>query len=154
MAKYVAHDRIGLIFPEGTRKNKDEEGRKKFQNRFKLGTVSIAQKTGSAILPVAINSFGKDTIVRFSEPFFVGPTDDLVEVNKQLELLIADLSIENMRYYYSEKNQYEELKKEEEKYDKYIKEVLKIDENQIIKKNIIENTGDNYEDRNKFRSVS
>lgn len=123
MAKYVAHDRIALIFPEGTRKNKTEEGRKRFQNRFKLGTVSIAQKTGAAILPVATNAFGSDTVVRFGEPMFVEPTDNLEEINKMLELIVANLSLENIRYYYTKKNKLEELKVEEQKYEDYIKEI-------------------------------
>lgn len=123
MAKYVAHDRIALIFPEGTRKNKDEEGKKRFQNRFKLGTVAIAQKTGAAILPVATNAFGNDTVVRFGDLIFVDPTCDIVDVNKKLELTIAKLSLENIRYYYTKKKMFDKLKVEEEKYLEYVKEV-------------------------------
>jgi len=133
MAKYVAHDRIALIFPEGTRKNKDEEGRNKFQNRFQLGTVSIAQKTGCAILPVATNAFGNDTVVRFGEPFFVGPTDDLVEANRKLEAIIANLSMENISYYYKKKNKWAELIMEKKKYDDYMELIQSTNEERLTK---------------------
>ena len=123
MANYVAHDRIALIFPEGTRKNKDEEGRKRFQNRFKMGTVSIAQKTGTAILPVATNAFGHDTVVRFGDLMYVYPNDNLEEANKQLELNIAKLSLENITYYYTKKNMLSELEEEIKKYNDYISEI-------------------------------
>ena len=123
MSNYVAHDRIALIFPEGTRKNKTEEGKNKFQNRFKLGTVALAQKTGTGILPVATNTFGNDTVIRFGELIFVEPTDDLEEKNKELELTVAKMSYENIKYYLTKKNRLDELDKEEIKYNKYIEEV-------------------------------
>jgi len=123
MAKYVAHDRIALIFPEGTRKNKDEEGRKKFQNKFQMGTVSLAQKTGTAILPVATNAFGHDTVVRFGELIYVYPNDDLEEANKKLELTIAKLSLDNITYYYTKKNMLADLEDEINKYNDYISEI-------------------------------
>ncbi|MFV0250085.1 MAG: 1-acyl-sn-glycerol-3-phosphate acyltransferase [Bacilli bacterium] len=123
MSKYVAHDRIALIFPEGTRKNKTEEGKSRFQNRFKLGTVALAQKTGTGILPVATNAFGNDTVVRFGEFIFVNPIDDLEEVNKKLELEIAKLSFENNIYYLKKNNRISEIDKETRKYNDYLKEV-------------------------------
>ena len=123
MANYVAHDRIALIFPEGTRKNKDEEGRKRFQNRFKMGTVSIAQKTGTAILPVATNAFGHDTVVRFGDLMYVYPTDNLEDVNRKLEINIAKLSLENITYYYTKKKMYDKLEEEQRKYNEYINEI-------------------------------
>lgn len=136
MANYVAHDRIALIFPEGTRKNKDEEGRNKFQNRFKLGTVSIAQKTGTAILPVAVNAFGHYTVVRFGELFFVNPTDDLVEVNRNLEMLIANMSLENIEYYCMKKGKLDMLQQEKEKYNKYIQEIQSEFQTQLEQKKL------------------
>ena len=123
MANYVAHDRIALIFPEGTRKNKDEDGKNKFQNRFKLGTVALAQKTGTGILPVSINTFGKDTVIRFSEIIFVNPTDNLVEVNDNLEKIIADMSLENTKYYLEKNNRINEIDQVVEKYNQYIEEI-------------------------------
>lgn len=83
LAVRIAHGNVGLIFPEGTRKNKDEEGKQKFMLDFKLGTVAAAQKTGAAILPVAID-YGKENVVNFGKPFIVKPTDDLEEANKRL----------------------------------------------------------------------
>lgn len=129
MANYIAHDRISLIFPEGTRKNKDEEGRNRFQNRFKLGTVALAQKTGTGILPVAINAFGKDTVIRFGDFIYVSPTDDLEEVNKNLELLIADMSLENIKYYLEKKNRSSEIEQVVTKYNEYVEEVKGIENN-------------------------
>jgi len=124
MSNYVAHDRIALIFPEGTRKNKNEEGRKRFQNRFKIGTVALAQRTGTAILPVATNTFGSDTVVRFGELMYVNPTDDLVKANIKLETIIANLSYENTCYYLKLKNRLEELDVETKKFNAYMDEVL------------------------------
>lgn len=123
MSKYVAHDRIALIFPEGTRKNKTEEGKLRFQNRFKLGTVALAQKTGTGILPVATNAFGNDTVVRFGDFIFVSPTDNLEEVNRKLELEIAKLSFENTIYYLKKNNRISEIDTETRKYNDYVKEV-------------------------------
>ena len=123
LAAYVAHDRIALLFPEGTRKNKTEEGRKKFQNKFKLGTVALAQKTGTGILPVATNAFGRATLVRFGEMIFVNPTDDLEEVNRKLEYEIARLSYENIADYLKKKNRLSELDEETEKFHRYLLEV-------------------------------
>lgn len=123
MSKYVAHDRIALIFPEGTRKNKTEDGKLRFQNRFKLGTVALAQKTGTGILPVATNAFGNDTVVRFGEFIFVNPIDDLVEVNKRLELEIAKLSFENTIYYLKKNNRISQIDTETRKFNDYVKEV-------------------------------
>lgn len=120
MSSYVAHGKTALIFPEGTRKNKDKEGMEKFQNPFKLGTVSLAQKTGTGILPVATNAFGKDTVIRFGEMLYVNPTDDLEEKNKQLEMEIAEMSLQNMIYYFQKKNKTKELEQEIEKFVAYL----------------------------------
>lgn len=83
LATRIAHGDVALIFPEGTRKNKDEEGKQKFMLNFKLGTVAAAQKTGAAILPVAID-YGKENVVNFGKPFIVKATDDLEEANQKL----------------------------------------------------------------------
>ena len=123
MAQYVANDRIALIFPEGTRKNKTEEGKDIFQNRFKLGTVALAQKTGTGILPVAVNAFGNDTIVRFGEYIFVNPTDNLLEKNYELELSVAKLSFENITYYLNKHEKFSEIELENQKFNKYINEI-------------------------------
>lgn len=123
MSKYIAHDRIALIFPEGTRKNKTEEGKLRFQNRFKLGTVALAQKTGTGILPVATNEFENNTVVRFGEFIFVSPTDVLLEVNRKLELEIAKLSFENTKYYLKKNNRIADIETESRKYNDYVKEV-------------------------------
>lgn len=135
MSKYVAHDRIALIFPEGTRKNKDEAGRNRFQNRFKLGTVALAQKTGTGILPIATNAFGNDTVIRFGEMMFIGPSDDLEEKNAELELIIAKMSYENIQYYLTEKNKIDELEEETRKYNMYIDEVTKKNSNEEEQQN-------------------
>lgn len=98
LATRIAHDQIGLIFPEGTRKNKNEEGRKKFLLEFKLGTVSIAQKTGAPILPMAISYGKKYSLVRVGTPIFVKSDDDLIEKNQELYESISNLKNENIEY--------------------------------------------------------
>ena len=123
MSTYVAHDRIALIFPEGTRKNKNEEGRQKFQNRFQIGTVALAQKTGTAILPVATNSFGLDVLVRFGELMYVSETEDLEIANQRLEEAIANLSYANISHYLKAHNKLEELAEETIKYNDYINDI-------------------------------
>jgi len=90
-ARLVNGDNI-LIFPEGTRKNKDDEGRKIEQLPFKLGTVSIAQKTGAPILPTSIYYGRSRNYVKFSDLFFVRPMDNLVEKNNQLENIILNMT--------------------------------------------------------------
>ena len=98
LSKRIAHGKTALIFPEGTRKNKSEEGKLKFQLPFNLGAVSMAQKTGAPILPTAINHFDNYSIVRVGTPIIIKPTDDLVEINRRLEEITAKLSWENMEY--------------------------------------------------------
>lgn len=83
LATKIVNDKIALIFPEGTRKNKDEEGKKKLQLKFKLGTVSLAQKTGAAILPVSLYH-GKHTYLKIGELQFVKKSDNLIDANERL----------------------------------------------------------------------
>lgn len=80
-----------LIFPEGTRKNKTEEGKQKKILSFKLGTASIAQKTGSSIVPIAIVKENNFVTVRFDEPIAVGYGDDIVTVTDALQESIITL---------------------------------------------------------------
>ena len=98
LSKRIAHGKTALIFPEGTRKNKTEEGKLKFQLPFNMGAVSMAQKTGAPILPTAINHFDNYSIVRVGKPIIIKPTDDLVEANRRLEEITMKLSWENMEY--------------------------------------------------------
>lgn len=85
---------VGL-FPEGTR-NKTKE----FLLSFKLGTVSMAQKTGATIVPFGVTGDyrfrSKDLTVRFGEPFKVSKDEDLVEANKRLEQTVGDLMRKNL----------------------------------------------------------
>ena len=120
MAVYVAHDKVSLIFPEGTRKNKTPEGRAKFQNRFKPGTAVLAQKTGAGILPVACNAFGRRALVRFGEMIYVSPTDDIAEKTAETEAAVAKLSMENFEYYFSKKNNKDELERVRAQYKEYL----------------------------------
>ncbi len=123
MASYVAHDRIAFIFPEGTRKNKTEEGRALFQLRFKSGTVTLAQKTGTGILPVAVNVFGHTVFVRFGQMVYVAPKDSIDEKNRELELAVAALSYENISKHMTDKARDAELETEKEKYRDYMDEI-------------------------------
>lgn len=96
LSSRIAKGNTAIIFPEGTRKNKDPEGRAKEQLPFKLGTVSMAQKTGAPILPVSIYYGKKNNYVKFSELFFVYPTDDIVEKNAELENIILTMTRESV----------------------------------------------------------
>jgi len=91
----IVNNQNALIFPEGTRKNKTEEGRKKLQLPFKLGTVSMAQKTGAAILPMSVY-YGKEKYLKIGEVQYVRPEDDLVEANKKLEETILNMTLQSM----------------------------------------------------------
>jgi len=92
----LVNDQIVLIFPEGTRKNKTEAGKKELLLPFKLGAVSMAQKTGAGILPISLY-FGKKKYLKIGELIFVKPEDDLVEVNKKLEKTIAEMTMESKK---------------------------------------------------------
>lgn len=76
------------IFPEGKR-NKTND----ILLPFKFGTVSLAQKTDSYIVPFGIcgkmKPFKKRVIVNFGEPFKVD--GDLEESNEKLRNIIIDL---------------------------------------------------------------
>lgn len=126
MASFIAHNRTALIFPEGTRKNKTAEGQGLFQLRFKPGTVALAQKTGTGILPVAVNPFGHTVFVRFGQMLYVSPTDLIDEKNRELEYAVADLNYENVSKYMTDKNRIADLEIEKEKYRKYIDEISEI----------------------------
>ena len=82
------------IFPEGTRNRTKET-----LLPFKMGAVSMAQKTGATIVPFAITGkykiFGKP-VATFLKPFKVKPGDDLVRANEKLRNMIKD-HIENNR---------------------------------------------------------
>lgn len=96
LALKIANDKIGLIFPEGTRKNKNEEGKKIVQLPFKLGTVSLAQKTGAAILPVSLYHGHKYSYLKIGELQFVTPEDDLLEANEKLSQKIKTMTLSSM----------------------------------------------------------
>ena len=95
LATKIVNDQIALIFPEGTRKNKTQEGRQLLQLPFKYGTVSLAQKTGVGIIPISLY-YGKKKYLKIGEIQFVRPEDDLVEANKLLEQTIANMTLESI----------------------------------------------------------
>ena len=79
------------IFPEGTRnKKRDEE----VLLPFKMGAVSMAQKTGATIVPYAITGkykfWNNHLKATFLEPFTVGPDEDLEKVNEKLRNMILE----------------------------------------------------------------
>lgn len=92
LALKIVNDQIALIFPEGTRKNKTEEGRKLLQLPFKYGTVSLAQKTGSPIIPISLY-YGKKKYLKVGQAIFVKPEDDIVSANKELEDAISNMTL-------------------------------------------------------------
>ncbi len=75
------------IFPEGTRNKTDEP-----LLPFKMGAVSLAQKTGATIVPYALTGKYKfwngHLKATFLEPFKVGPNDDLEKANEHLRNMI------------------------------------------------------------------
>ncbi|MDD3241923.1 MAG: 1-acyl-sn-glycerol-3-phosphate acyltransferase [Bacilli bacterium] len=83
-----------IIFPEGTRKNKDKEGKQKEQLKFKYGTVNLAQVSGCPIVPISIK-YGLFSIVRVGEPIIVKKTDDFLEKHNELENTILTMTREN-----------------------------------------------------------
>lgn len=95
LTKVVVNGKTILIFPEGTRKNKTAEGREKIQLDFKLGAVAIAQKTGAPILPISLY-YGQKKYLKFGEMLFVKPTDDLLDVNKELEQRVKEMTLRSM----------------------------------------------------------
>lgn len=95
LTQKIMHDQIALIFPEGTRKNKNKEGEGILQLPFRLGTVSIAQKTGAPILPVSIYH-GKRSYVKISQVQVIKKTDDLVKANERLERTISSMTLRSM----------------------------------------------------------
>ncbi len=104
----LVHGNDLLIFPEGTRKNKTEEGRQKKILKFKLGTASIAQKTGSSIVPVAIvkeNKFSilKTSVVCFDKPITAQSFDDIEQVTDTLQESIVTM-IDKPREFVKKKN--------------------------------------------------
>lgn len=95
LEKRVINGHDILIFPEGTRKDKDEIGRSQIQLRFKLGAVSIAQKTGAPIVPISIMYSKNNSYVRIGEPILIDKNSDLEAENKKLEGIILNMTIQN-----------------------------------------------------------
>lgn len=95
LTKVVVNGKTVLIFPEGTRKNKTPEGREQIQLPFKLGAVSIAQKTGSPILPISLY-YGNKKYLKFGDLLFVKPTDNLIDANIELENRIKNMTLASM----------------------------------------------------------
>lgn len=77
------------IFPEGTR-NRTEET----LLPFKLGAVSMAQKTGATIVPAVITgkyTFRKNNLkVTYLKPFKVAKDDDIVAKNEYLRNMMLE----------------------------------------------------------------
>lgn len=79
LTKLVLNKRNILICPEGTRNKTDAP-----LLPFKKGAVSIAQKTGRPIVPIAIIRSGDEIILRFGEKINVDIFDDLELKNEEL----------------------------------------------------------------------
>ena len=82
------------IFPEGTR-NKTEA----FLLPFKPGAVTIAQKTGAAVLPVAVTGDykfrSKNLTVQFGKPFFPD-TMETAAANEKLRSEVEQMMHDNL----------------------------------------------------------
>ena len=83
------------IFPEGTRNKTD-----KFMLPFKPGTVRMADKTDSYIVPFGLTGDykfrSKNLTVRYGEPFKVGEMS-IEEANEKLRSEVERLMRENLR---------------------------------------------------------
>ena len=101
----LVNDNDILIFPEGTRKNKTEEGKQKKILSFKLGTASIAQKTGSSIVPLALVKENNFVTIRFDKPITVGYEEDIQAVTDALQENIVTL-IDKPRQLVKKQNSY------------------------------------------------
>ena len=78
------------IFPEGTRNKTDA-----VLLPFKMGVVSMAQKTGATIVPYAITGkykfWNNKLTCTFLEPFKVEPGEDLEKANERLRNMIYEV---------------------------------------------------------------
>lgn len=83
------------IFPEGTRNKTFGTENEVPLLPFKMGAVSMAQKTGATIVPYAITGkykfWNNHLTCTFLEPFKVGPDDDLEKVNERLRNMILEV---------------------------------------------------------------
>ncbi len=95
LASILSKDKIGVIFPEGTRKNSTEEGRKKISNPHKIGTVKMAYKTGLTIIPTSIDYQKGQTVIRFDKPVFVNPGQDLLQAKNEVESKVLKLTMQS-----------------------------------------------------------
>lgn len=77
------------LFPEGTRNRTNDT-----LLPFKMGAVSMAQKTGATIVPFAITGkykfWNNKLTVTFLEPFKVGQDEDLEKVNERFRNMIKE----------------------------------------------------------------
>lgn len=77
------------LFPEGTRNRTKDT-----LLPFKMGAVSMAQKTGATIVPYAITGkykfWNNGLTITFLEPFKVGKDENLEEVNERFRNMIKD----------------------------------------------------------------
>ena len=78
--------------------------------QFQLGTASIAQKTGSPIVPIAIVKKNNFVSIRFDNPIVVGYENDIETATNMLQENIVTLidkpqELVKKRSPYSKKNQ-------------------------------------------------
>lgn len=91
----LANNNNYLIFPEGTRKDKNEEGRKKKILKFHFGAVASAQKTGAPLLPIALQYTKKYTLIKFGKPLIISAIESLEDANDNLQKTIVNMLDEN-----------------------------------------------------------
>lgn len=82
------------IFPEGTRNKTFGTPDEVILLPFKMGTVSMAQKTGATIVPYVITGkykfWNNHLTCTFLKPFKVGKDEDLEKVNQKLHDMIEN----------------------------------------------------------------
>lgn len=93
LAKLLLRGSNIILFPEGTR-NKTE----KTLLDFKTGAVSIAQRTGAPIVPLAItkifDDYSEKIAIKVGNPIYVDIFDDICEKNYELRQSIEDMILE------------------------------------------------------------
>lgn len=82
-----------IIFPEGTRNKTNET-----LLDFKTGAVSIAQRTGAPIVPIAItkkfDDYSEKILIKTGEKMYVDYFDDICEKNRELRCKIEDMLLD------------------------------------------------------------
>lgn len=94
LSKLVLKGKDIIVFPEGTR-NKSN----KTLLDFKKGAVTIAQRTGAPIVPIAItkvfDDYSEKIVIKIGEKMYVDYFDDICQKNNELKENIENMIIDS-----------------------------------------------------------